>query len=150
MVIRKIQRMCCNIKREISSGYIFLLCCSHALSLAVVNTCGSMEIQNFFAIAGKVYRFFDNHTKREYTLSSLCDDSSTKVKSLCKKGWLLLIDTLHVFLDLYNSIIEAPDHIVVNSSSWSHDAAMSLIKATYVYFDVIIILLNDIYLIPKI
>ena len=40
--------------------------------------------------------------------------------------------TLHVFMDMFDSIIKALDNVVTNASSWSRDAvvdAMSLNKA---------------------
>ena len=111
---------------------IYFHCCSHVLNLAVVNSCGSIQVQNLFAVAGKVYRFFDNHPKRQYLLNRFCEGSSTKAKSLCKTRWLQRIDALHVFMDMFDSIIKALDNVVTNASNWSRDAvvdAMSLNKA---------------------
>ena len=123
---------CATILKEKYPLAIYSHCCSHVLNLAVVNSCGSIQVQNLFAVAGKVYRFFDNHPKRQYLLNRFCEGSSTKVKSLCKTRWLQRIDALHVFMDMFDSIIKALDNVVTNASSWSRDAvvdAMSLNKA---------------------
>lgn len=110
---------CATILKEKYPLGIYSHCCSHALNLVVVNicTCGSIHVQNLFAIAGKVYRFFDNHPKHQYLLKRFCEGSSTKVKLLCKTRWLQQIDALHVFMDLFDNIIKALDYVVTNSSS---------------------------------
>ena len=81
---------CATILKEKYPLAIYSHCCSHILNLAVVNSCGSIQVQNLFAVAGKVYRFFDNHPKHQYLLNRFCEGSSTKVKSLCKTRWLQL------------------------------------------------------------
>ena len=123
---------CATILKERYPLAIYSHYCSHVLNLAVVNTCGSIQVQNLFAVAGKVHRFFDNHPKRQYLLNKFCKGSSKKVKALCNTRWLQRIDTLHVFMDLFDSIIKALDDVVANASNWSRDAlmdAMSLNKA---------------------
>ena len=42
-------------------------CCSHVLNLAVVKACSLIQVQNLFDVISKVYKFFDNHPKRQYT-----------------------------------------------------------------------------------
>ena len=106
-------------------------CCSHALNLAVVNACSLVMVQNLFSTLGKVYRFFDNHPKRQYVLNSCCDGSS-KLTSLCRTRWLQRIDALHIFIDLFDSIIKSFDEVTSNPSKWSRDSlvdAATLTKA---------------------
>ena len=79
---------CAAIFKEIYPLAVYSHCCSHALNLAVVNSCGCVRVQNIFAVVDKVYKFFDNHPKWQYTLNKFCEDSSAKVKSLCKTRWL--------------------------------------------------------------
>ena len=53
---------------------------------------------------------------------------------LCNTRWLQRIDALHVFIDLFDSIIKALEDVVANPSSWWRDAlmdAMSLNKAMH-------------------
>ena len=76
---------------------IYSHCCSHALNLAVVNSCSFVAIQNVFATMNKVYKFFDNHPKRQYNLN-FCE---AKLKSLCKTRWLQRINAFHVFIDIF-------------------------------------------------
>ena len=45
-----------------------------------------------------------------------------KVKVLCNTRWLQRIDALHVFIDLFDSIIKALEDVVANASSWWRDA----------------------------
>ena len=61
---------------------IYSHCCSHVLNLAVVKACSLIQVQNLFGVMEKVYRFFDNHPKRQYTLNKFCEKSSSKLKSL--------------------------------------------------------------------
>ena len=106
-------------------------CCSHALNLVVVKACSLLQVQNLFSIVSKVYYFFDNHPKRQYILNTFCD-SSSKLKSLCRTRWLQRIDALHIFVDLFDSIIMSFDQVANNSSNWSRDSlvdAVSLSKA---------------------
>ena len=91
-------------------------CCSHALNLAVVNACSLVMVQNLFSTLGNVYRFSDNHPKRQYVLNSYCDGSS-KLTSLCRTRWLQRIDTLHIFVDLFDSIIKSFDEVTSNPSN---------------------------------
>ena len=111
-------------------------CCSHVLNLAVVSACRLVPVQNLFSMIDKVYKFFDNHPKRQYTLNTFCETersmTSGKLKSLCRTRWLQRIDAFHIFMELFDSIVESFDHITVNSSSWSKDAivdAATLSKA---------------------
>ena len=106
-------------------------CCSHALNLVVVKACSLLQVQNLFSIVSKVYYFFDNHPKRKYILNTFCD-SSSKLKSLCRTRWLQRIDALHIFVDLFDSIIMSFDQVANNSSNWSRFLfvdAVSLSKA---------------------
>ena len=50
----------------------YIHCCSHVLNLAVVKACSLMQVQNLFDVITKVYKFFDNHPKRQYTLDQFC------------------------------------------------------------------------------
>ena len=50
--VGKIQRLCYNLKQRYPLA-IYSHCCLHVLNLAVVNTCGSIQVQNLFAVAGK-------------------------------------------------------------------------------------------------
>ena len=80
----------------------------------------------------KVYKFFDNHPKRQYLLNGFCEGSEMKLKSLCKTRWLQRIDAFHIFMDLFDSIVKSFDHVTATSSSWSRDSevdAMALSKA---------------------
>lgn len=107
-------------------------CCSHVLNLAVVNSCDSIQVRNLFAVMTKVYQFFDNHPKRQYTLDKFYEDSKSRLKSLCKTRWLQRIDALYTFMDIFDSVVKSFDHILPNRSEWSRDAlidAVSLSKA---------------------
>ena len=79
------------------SRAVYSHCCSHALNLAVVSSCSLVIVQTLFSIMNMIYKFFDNHPKRQYALNEL---SSMKVisKSLCKTRWLQRIDAFYVFL----------------------------------------------------
>ena len=57
-------------------------CCSHALNLAVVSSCSLVIVQNLFSVMNKVYKFFDNHPKRQYALNECF---SMKVKPIQKQ-----------------------------------------------------------------
>ena len=101
-------------------------CCSHVLNLAVVRACSLILVQNLFSTISKVFYFFDKHPKRQYVLDEVCDGSS-KLKSLCKTRWIQRIDALHIFVELFDSIIEAFNAVTNNSSNWSKE---SLVDAT--------------------
>ena len=107
-------------------------CCSHVLNLVVVKACSLIQVQNLFSVIDKVYKLFDNHPKRQYTLNSFCENSSSKLKSLCKTRWLQRIDAFHIFMDIFDSIIKSFDHVTTNSSDWSKESlvdAVALSKA---------------------
>ena len=64
-------------------------------------------------------------------LNSCCDGSS-KLISLCQTRWLQRIDTLHIFIDLFDSIMKSFDEVTSNPSKWSKDSlvdAATLTKA---------------------
>ena len=107
-------------------------CCSHVLNLAVVKACSLIQVQNLFDVISKVYKFFDNHPKRQYTLDQFCEGLPSKVKSLCKTRWLQRVEAFHIFMALYDNIIKAFDDVVSNSDHWSRDSivdAVALSKA---------------------
>ena len=107
-------------------------CCSHVLNLAVVKACDLIQVQNLFDVITKVFKFFDNHPKRQYTLDQFCEGLPSKVKSLCKTKWLQRVEAFHIFMDLYDSIVKAFDHVISNSDDWSRDSiidAVALSKA---------------------
>ena len=107
-------------------------CCSHALNLVIVHACSLIQVQNLFGLMDKVYKFFDSHPKRQYTLNRFCDSSSAKLKSLCQTRWLRRIEAFHILMDMFDSIIMSFDHIAENPSAWSRESivnAESLSKA---------------------
>jgi len=79
-----------------------------------------------------VHQFYDSHPKRQYVLDNLCENSNSKLKSLCKTRWIQCIEAFHTFMDLFDYMVQAFDHIVSNHTEWSCDAvidATSLCKA---------------------
>ena len=93
---------------------LYTHCCSHVLDLTVVKACDSIQVRNLFAIMIKVYQFFDNHPKRQYVLDKFCEDSKSKLKSMCKTRWVHRIDAFHTFMDLFDSVVKSFDHILSN------------------------------------
>ena len=57
-------------------------CCSHVLNLAVVKACSLIQVHNLFDVITKVFKFFDNHPKRQYILDKFCEGLPSKVKAL--------------------------------------------------------------------
>jgi len=110
-------------------------CCSHILNLAVVQACSLVQVQNMLGVIDKVFKFFDNHPKRQYLLNTSCAAdglATSKLKSLCKTRWVQRIDALQLFVSMFVSIIKSFDQVTTNSSDWSRDSitdAMSLCKA---------------------
>lgn len=99
-------------------------CCSHVLNLAVVKACSLIQVQHLFEVITKVYKFFDNHPKRQYLLDQFCEGLPSKVKSLCKTRWLQRVEAFHIFMALYDSIVKAFDEVVNNSDHWSRDSVV--------------------------
>ena len=102
-------------------------CCSHVLNLAVVKACSLIQVQNLFDVITKVYKFFDNHPKRQYVLDQFCEGLPSKMKSLCKTRWLQRVEAFHIFMDLYDSIIKVFDDVVSNSDRWSRDSVIDAV-----------------------
>ena len=53
-----------------------------------------------------------------------------KVKFLCKTRWLQQIDAFHVFMDMFDSIVQAFEHIANNHSEWSCDSVIDAVSLT--------------------
>jgi len=98
----------------------------------VVNSCNSIQVHNLYAVMTTVHQFYDSHPKRQYVLDNLCEISNSKFKSLCKTRWMQRIEAFHTFMDLFDYVVQAFDHVVSNHTEWSRDAvtdAKSLCKA---------------------
>jgi len=101
--------------------------CSHVLNLAVVKAYSLIQVQHFFEVTTKVYKFFGNHPKCQYILEQFCEGLPSKVKSLCKIRWLQRVEAFHIFMALYDSIVKAFDDVVNNSDQWSRDSVVDAI-----------------------
>lgn len=62
-------------------------------------------------------------------LNGVCDDLS-KLKSLCKTRWVQRIDDLHIFVELFDSIIKAFNEVTSNPSKWSRDSLVDAMLLT--------------------
>ena len=83
-----------------------------------------------FTSVSKVFCLLDNHPKHQYVLNGVCDDSSQVI--LQNYRWLQRIDALHIFVELFDSIVKAFNEVTSNPSKWSRDSlvdAMSLAQA---------------------
>ena len=49
-----------------------------------MNSCSYIQVQTLFAVMSKVYKFFDNHPKRQYLLNRFCEGSEMKLSSYVK------------------------------------------------------------------
>ena len=53
-----------------------------------------------------------------------------KMKSLCKTRWVQRIDAFHVFLDMFDSIVQSLEHVANNPSEWSRDSVIDAVPLT--------------------
>ena len=125
-------RGCAAIIQNKHPRALYSHCCSRELNIAMVSSCSLVIVQNLFSVMNKVYKFFDNHPKCQYALNEC---SSMKVKSLCKTRWLQSIDAFHVFMDMFDSIVQCFDSITNDQSGWSRDALVDAIALSKCLLD---------------
>ena len=116
----------------IQNNHPYSYCCSYALNLAVVSSCSLVVVQNLFIVMNKIYKFFDDHPKCQYALNEC---TSMKVKLLCKTRWLQRIDAFHVFMDMFDSIVQCFDSITNDQSGWFRDALVDAIALSKCLLD---------------
>ena len=112
-------------------------CCSHVLSLAVVNTCESMQVGTYkislLYVACKVHQFFDNHPKCQYALSGLCDGSSTKVNQCAKQDGCYEL-MLYMFLCICLKALQRLSTIIIKLVSWCCYISWCHVTKSYTWF----------------
>ena len=96
---------------EINDQALFTHCASHRLNLAVAASCKLQCIKNMMEFVRKIAHFF--HTpKRQLLLEQMVKKhlknySHTKLINPCETRWILRIDALERFMDMYIPISEA-------------------------------------------
>lgn len=105
---------------------LYLHCSSHSLNLAISDACALAAVRNCMGTVGNVYNFF-NTPKRQTVLQRSIhevapDSSATRLKQLCPTRWVERHDSIILFLELYEAVIDALEII----SGWTdRDTASS-------------------------
>lgn len=89
----------------------YIHCSSHSLNLAISDACNIQSIRNCTGTIQKAYVFF-KYPKRNNVLtesiSSICPSSNVKrLKLLCPTRWVDRHDSILVFIDLFDAIIDS-------------------------------------------
>lgn len=98
------------IVRRLYPKAIYAHCMAHRLNLSVASACKMQNVRNMFDTVGEVTRSFEYSPKKEALLvqkvKDVCPESRRhKLLDVCKTHWILRIDGLEVFLELYEAIV---------------------------------------------
>nr|CAH7767474.1 unnamed protein product [Callosobruchus chinensis] len=117
--------------REKNDLAIYVHCASHSLNLAISDACEISSIRNCFGSIGSIYNFF-NTPKRQTALEKAIDDlesetSATRLKQLCPTRWIQCHESVLVFLELQQAIINALESISLWSDKTTSSTAVQLL-----------------------
>ncbi|KAL4113754.1 hypothetical protein QTP88_017327 [Uroleucon formosanum] len=104
--------------QEKCSLAIYVHCASHSLNLAISDACNVTSIRNCLGSVESIYNFF-NSPKRQNILTTSIQNivpisSHTKLKQLCPTRWVQRHDSVMIYLELQDAVIDALEKI----SSW--------------------------------
>jgi len=111
---------------------------AHRLNLSVVSADKIQNVQNMFDTIGEVTRSFEYSPKKEALLvqkvKDICPESRHhKLLDVCKTHWIQGIDSLEVFLELYEAIIATLETIKANAErSWNADSTKKVVSHYHV------------------
>ncbi|XP_008185846.1 zinc finger MYM-type protein 1-like [Acyrthosiphon pisum] len=93
-------------------------CSSHSLNLAISDACNIKSIRNATGTLQAIYVFFKT-PKRQNVLRKIIDEiapenKKKKLKDLCPTRWVERHESVMVFLELFDSVVEALEEI----SNW--------------------------------
>ena len=97
---------------------IYVHCASHSLNLAISDACNITSIRNCLGSVESIYNFF-NSPKRQNILTTSIQNivpisSHTKLKQLCPTRWVQRHDSVIIYLELQDAVIDALEKI----SNW--------------------------------
>lgn len=97
---------------------VYSHCSSHSLNLAISDACNIKSIRNATGTLQAIYVFFKT-PKRQNVLKKTIDEiapenKKKKLKDLCPTRWVERHESVMVFLELFDSVIEALEEI----SNW--------------------------------
>ena len=108
---------------------LYTHCASHRLNLCVASACKIQNIKNMMDNVEKISKFFNNSPKRQALLEEMVKQhlphySHTKLIDPCRTRWVLRIDSLARFLEMYTVIFDAISIMSDNiDKSWDGSAA---------------------------
>lgn len=102
---------------------VYLHCSSHSLNLAVTSACSVQAIRNCMGTVGNISTFF-KYPKRLNVLQqsiekNVPEANPTRLKSLCPTRWIERHDSVIIFLQLFDAVIDGLEVI----SMWPDSVA---------------------------
>ena len=110
---------------QINPLAMYTHCASHRLNLCVASAFNDQNVSNMMDRVRCISDFFNNSPRRqqllEHTIKNLkLDVKHTKLLDVCRTRWILRIDGLARFLEMYEAIVETMLIISQNSDrSWN-------------------------------
>ena len=110
---------------QINPLAMYTHCASHRLNLCVASAFNDQNVSNMMDRVRCISDFFNNFPRRqqllEHTIKNLkLDVKHTKLFDVCRTRWILRIDGLARFLEMYEAIVETMLIISQNSDrSWN-------------------------------
>ena len=107
---------------------VYVHCASHRLNLAVAGACQLQNVRNMMGNVKTVADFFNNSPKRQLLLESQIKAlmPTPKHKTLidvCRTRWVLRIDGLIRFEEMYEPIVKSLEVIKMNEDkTWNQDS----------------------------
>ena len=108
---------------------LYTHCSSHRLNLCVAASCKIQNVRNMMDSVTKISNFFNSSPKRHQLLERMVKKyipgcKRTKLLDVCRTRWVLRIDGLERFMEMYTAITEAMFEIRDNlDGNWDNSAA---------------------------
>jgi len=87
----------------------------HSLNLAISDACNITSIRNCFGSVESIYNFFNSPKEQNILTTSIQNivpiSSCTKLKQLCPTRWVQRHDSVIIYLELQDAVIDALEKI---------------------------------------
>ena len=114
---------------EINSKALYTHCFSHRLNLCVASSCSIQKVKNAMEKMRQVANLFTYSTKKQLLLDEMVHSvmpgyKHTKLIDVCQTRWVLRIDGICRFLEMYPAVVAAVTVMSENvDNEWSNSAS---------------------------
>lgn len=93
----------------------YVHCRAHCLNLAITYSCKEPNVRNIYAVVGDTIKFIGASAKRLHVYVSL-DENADRLKKFCATRWGRHEETLGVFLDNIENVIDTLQYIMLHDT----------------------------------